>query len=111
MEIRKSSLFAPALVAITAALFVFALAARALAFPPLAVFAAGRDVSTGGALFEALIEPQWRANEIEGGAQTVLQEALIAEMERLQLVREKHERGRRGCRLRDVEDFHFAVGG
>ena len=52
MEISKSSLF----VAIAATFFVFVLAARSLAFAPLAVFTAGRDVGARGALFEALIE-------------------------------------------------------
>ncbi len=89
---------------------MFPLPPGALAFASLAIFAAGRYVGARGALFEALIEAQWRANEIEGRAQTILEEALIAEMQRLQLIREKHESGRRDCGLRDVEDFHFAVG-
>jgi hypothetical protein len=109
MEIRESSLFAAASVAIAAALFVFALTTRALAFAPFAVFTAGGDVGARGALFEALIEAQWRANEIESGAQAVLEEAPIAEVQRLQLIREKNECGRRRRRLRDVEDLYFAV--
>src|SRR5580700_1841401 len=111
MEIRQRSLLAPALVATTAAFFVFVLAARALAFAPLAVFAARRDVGARGALFEALIETDGCAGEIEGGAQAIFEEALITEMERLQLIREQDEGRRRGGGLRDVEDLHFAIRG
>src|SRR5579864_4560611 len=109
MEISRCPSFAPALIAIAAAFFVFVLAARALAFTSLAVFAAGCDVSARGALFEALIETQRRANEIESGTQTVLEKALIAEMERFQLIRKENECGRRGRGLRDVENLHFAI--
>ena len=91
MEISGCPSFAPALIAIATAFFVFVLVARALAFTSLAVFAAGCDVSARGALFEALIETQRRANEIESGTQTILQEALIAEMQRFRLVGEEHE--------------------
>src|SRR4029077_5230774 len=108
MEIRKASLVAPAF---AATFFVFVLAARPLAFSPFAVFAAGRDVGARGALFEALIETKGRAGEIESGAEAIFQEALITEMERLQLIREKNEGGRRDRGLRDVEDFHFAIRG
>ena len=111
MEIREGSSFAPALIAIAAAFFVFVLAAWALAFAPFAVFAARGDVGAGGAFFQALIETEWRANEIENGAQTIFEKPLVAEMERLQLIREKHEGGRRSCRLGDVEDLYFAIRG
>jgi hypothetical protein len=110
MEISGCSSFAAAPVAIAAAFFVFVLAAGALAFAALAIFAAGRDVGARGALLKALIETQWRANEIESGAQSIFEEALIAEVERLQLICEKNECGRSDCSLCDVEDFHFAVG-
>src|SRR5277367_2580152 len=108
MEIRNRSLLAPAFVA---AFSVLGAAARALAFAPVAVFSAGRDVGAGGALFEALIEPERRADEIEGGAQPIFEKALIAEMERLQLICEKDEGGRRDRGLRDVENLHFAICG
>src|ERR1700719_1334456 len=108
MEIRKGSLVAPAF---AATFFVFVLATRPLAFAPFAVFAAGRDVGARGALFQALIETEGRAGEIESDAQPIFEEALTAEMERLQLIREKNEGGRRHRCLRDVEDFHFAIRG
>ena len=108
MEIRKGSLVAPAF---AATFFVFLLAARPLAFSPFAVFAAGREVGARGALLKALIETEGRAGEIESGAQSIFDEALIAEMERLQLIREKNEGWRRGRGLRDVEDFHLAIRG
>src|SRR5580700_2479998 len=75
-----------------------------------AVLAAGRDVGAGRALLEALIEADRRAGEIEGGAQAIFEEALIAEMQRLQLIREQDERGRRNGGLRNVEDLYFAIG-
>ena len=111
MEISRCPSFAPALIAIAAAFFVLPLAARALAFTSLAVFAARCDVGARGALFEALIETQWRTNEIKSCAQAVFKEALIAEVERLQLIREQDECGRRRRGLRDVEDLYFAIRG
>ena len=108
MEIRKASLVAPAF---AATFFVFVLAARPLAFSPFAVFAAGRDMGARGALFEALIETEGRTGEIERGAQPIFEKALIAEMERLQLIREKNEGGWRNRGLRDVEDLHFTIRG
>ena len=108
-KIGGGFLFAPAFVA---ALSVLAgAAARPCAFAPIAVFAAGRDVGADGALFEALIEPERRANEIEGGAQPVFEETLIAEMERFELICKENESGRRDCSLGDVENLHFAIGG
>src|SRR5215469_8836639 len=91
--------------------FVLVLAARDLAFAALAVFAARGDVGARGALLEALIETNGRAGEIEGGAQAIFEKALVAEMKRLQLIGEKHEGGRRGGGLGDVEDFYFAIRG
>ena len=64
----------------------------------------------GAALFEALIETDGRAGEIESGAELIFKEALIAEMQRLQLVGEEHEGGRRGGGLGDVKDFDLAAG-
>jgi hypothetical protein len=108
MEISRSSLLATAFVA---AFSVLGAAARALAFAPIAVFAAGRDVGAGGALFEALIETDRRADEIEGGAEPIFEKALIAEVQRFQLIRKKNERRRRDRSLRDVENLHFAICG
>jgi hypothetical protein len=66
---------------------------------------------TRATLFQALREANGRAGEVEFGAQLVFEEALIAEMQRLELIGEKHESRRRGSGLRDVEDFHLAAGG
>ena len=60
--------------------------------------------------FQPLIEADGRAGKIEFGAQLVFEEALIAKMQRLQLIGEKDEGGRRRGGLRYVENLHFAAG-
>lgn len=65
----------------------------------------------GAPLFQALVETDGGAGEIEFGAQLVFEEALVTEVERLQLVGEKDEGGRGGGGLGDVENFYFAAGG
>src|ERR1700734_2588159 len=62
---------------------------------------------TRATLFQALREANGRAGEVEFGAQLVFEEALIAEVQRLELISEKHKRGRRGSGLRDVKNLHL----
>src|SRR4029077_9206038 len=76
-----------------------------------AAAAARGGVGAGGALFQALGEADGRAGKIEAGAQTIFKEALVAEVERLGLIGEQNEGGRRSGGLRDVENLHFAAGG
>src|ERR1700686_4913654 len=58
------------------------------------------------ALAEALDEAHWRADEGELGAQLVFEEAFVAEVQRLLLVGEDEERGRRRLCLGDVVDAY-----
>src|SRR5580658_7847126 len=62
------------------------------------------------AFFQALGEADGRAEEAEFLAELVFQKTLVAEMQRLKLVGEKNESGRRGAGLGDVENLHFAAG-
>ena len=66
---------------------------------------------TRATLFQALREANGRAGEVEFGAQLVFEEALIAKVQRLELISEKHKRGRRGSGLCDVKNLHLAAGG
>src|SRR5579875_1041404 len=67
--------------------------------------------ASGLTLFQALGEADGRAGEIESGAETVFEKALIAEVQRLGLIRKQDEGGRRNGGLRHVKDFHFAASG
>src|SRR6202789_2259284 len=71
----------------------------------------GAFALAGAALFQALGEADGRADEIEFLPQLILQETLIAEMQRFKLVGEEHEGRRRRGGLSDVENLHFAAGG
>src|SRR5271157_6666290 len=85
----------------------FAAARRALpATVRLAVLAMARL-----AFLQPLRKTNRRADEIESGAHAIFKKPLIAEVQRLRLVREQHESGRSGRRLRDVIDFHLAARG
>src|SRR5260370_7565517 len=68
-------------------------------------------LASGGvavAFAQALDEADWRADKIEFGAKLVLEETLVAEVQRCLLVREKKECRRRNLCLRDVVDPHGA---
>src|ERR1700684_1122193 len=71
----------------------------------------GAFALAGAALFQALGEADGCADEIEFLAQLILQETLIAEMQRFKLVGEEHEGRRRRGGLSDIENLHFAAGG
>src|SRR5271157_3245164 len=76
-----------------------------------AAIAALLNMAAFAALFEALGEADGSTGEIEGGAEAIFEEALIAEVQGLGLVGEEDEGGRGGGGLGDVEDFDFAAGG
>src|SRR6202453_3966127 len=71
----------------------------------------GAFALAGAALFQALGEGEGWGDEIEFPAQLILQETLIAEMQRFKLVGEEHEGRRRRGGLSDIENLHFAAGG
>ena len=106
-------------VAFAAGVFLALAAADALffaaAFLAVAWRALGRFSGLGPlrdarfALFEALRETDRRTDEIESFAEAILQKSLVAEMQRLLLVREDHEPRRRRHGLRDVINFHFVA--
>src|SRR5580704_2977996 len=58
-----------------------------------AAAAARGGVRAGGALFQALVEADGSADEVESGAEAIFEEALVAEVQRLGLVGEEDKGG------------------
>src|ERR1700683_325295 len=81
----------------------------ALSLAALFFLAATRPVeAVFVAFFYALEKANGRAGEVEGFPKPIFEEALVAEVQALILVREKNEGGRRSAGLRDVVNLDLA---